>query len=232
METKVLKFEVKANTSQRRIEGYASTWDRDQIDDIIHHGAFAKTIRERGPKGANRIKVLWQHVEAMGIPLHMEEDSTGLFTDSKISKTRIGDEALELISDGVVDSMSIGFDIPAGKAEYRDDGWTRDIHEVKLLEYSPVTFACNEAALIQAVKNIESASHGAMKGRAPANLMAEIERLKALLEGREPLDTSGTRGNTAPPSDGIDPEFLRELQSVRETVGAFAFSATARTLKL
>src|SRR5690554_6621855 len=58
--------------------------------------------------------------------------------------------------DQVVDRMSIGFQIPAGKSEYDKDE-VRHIREVKLLEFSPVTFPMNEAAIITGVKQIEHA---------------------------------------------------------------------------
>src|SRR5690606_40163764 len=35
--------------------------NRDSDGDVIQRGAYAKTIQERGPQGANRIKFLWQH---------------------------------------------------------------------------------------------------------------------------------------------------------------------------
>jgi hypothetical protein len=57
--------------------------------------------------------------------------------------------------DGVVDQMSIGFSIPNGKSERDEDG-IRHIKEVKLFEFSPVTFPMNENAFIQSVKNAKN----------------------------------------------------------------------------
>lgn len=145
---KNLNFEYKANTDKRQFEGYASTWDRDLGGDQIITGAFKKTIMERFPK--NKIKILWQHNDPLGLPVHMEEDSKGLYVIGKISKTRLGDEALELMSDGVVDQMSIGYDVI--EDDLSEDGQTRFLKQLVLYEFSPVTFPMNPNADIVSVK--------------------------------------------------------------------------------
>lgn len=134
----------------RTFEGYASTWDKDLVGDIIMPGAFTKSINEAFP--AKRIKVLWNHGEPIGMPIEMREDERGLFVKGKISKTARGDEVLELMRDSVVDTMSIGFTIPAGKSELSGD--VRIIREVRLMEFSPVTFAANPMAAITDVKRL------------------------------------------------------------------------------
>jgi HK97 family phage prohead protease len=145
--------EFKSSDVEGRVfRGYASTYDTDQAQDTIQKGAFTKTISERG----DRVKVLWQHSEPIGKPVSIKEDDVGLYVEALVSKTRTGDEALELMKDGVVDQMSIGFSVPEGKSKIADDGG-RIITEIKLFEFSPVTFPCNEKAFILGVKNINEA---------------------------------------------------------------------------
>lgn len=149
---KNLGFEFKANADKREFEGYASTWDRDLGGDQILPKAFVKTIQERfieHPKKSG-IKILWQHNEPLGLPTHMEEDSKGLYVVGRISKTRLGDEALELMKDGVIDQMSIGYDVV--KDDISEDGQTRYLKELVLYEFSPVTFPMNPMADITSVK--------------------------------------------------------------------------------
>jgi len=145
---KNLGFEYKANADKREFEGYASTWDRDLGGDQILPKAFQKSILERFPN--KKIKILWQHNEPLGLPTHMEEDSKGLYVKGKISKTRLGDEAIELIRDGVIDQMSIGYDVV--KDDISEDGETRYLKELILYEFSPVTFPMNPMADITSVK--------------------------------------------------------------------------------
>lgn len=194
-------YEIKnslVDMDSRTFEGYASTWDLDQTGDIIHAGAFTKSIQEAFP--AKRIKVLWQHNEPLGMPLEMREDSNGLYVKGKVSKTRLGDEALELMRDGVVDRMSIGFMIPKGKADYDDEG-VRHIREVKLMEFSPVTFPANEAAVITGVKMINDAIHNGAHIQDMASLAKAIDDLKALIAKLEPESTPEP---IEPPSEDVE----------------------------
>jgi HK97 family phage prohead protease len=153
---KALNIEIKANSSKREVEAYASTFgNKDLVGDIVVKGAFSKTISEKFASGAkNDIKVLWQHMPSMpiGLPIHMEEDSKGLYTVSKLSNTRAADEALALVQDKVVDKMSIGYDVI--KDEYSTEG-ARLLKELKLYEYSLVTFPANEQADILGSKSME-----------------------------------------------------------------------------
>ena len=149
---KNLNFEFKAKAEDRTFEGYASTWDKDLGGDQILQGAFSKTIQERffqHPKKSG-IKILWQHSEPLGLPTHLEEDSKGLYVKGRISKTALGDDALELMRDGVVDQMSIGYDVV--KDDISEDGQTRYLKELVLYEFSPVTFPMNPQADIVSVK--------------------------------------------------------------------------------
>lgn len=153
--TKDINIEIKANLEKNEIEAYASTWDKDLGNDTITKGAFAKTIKERFSGGQKRdIKVLWQHDMSapLGLPIHMEEDSKGLYTVSKISDTPLGQQAMQLARDGVVDKMSIGYDTIQSK----DDGkGGRILSELKLYEYSLVTFPMNEKAGILQAKDMK-----------------------------------------------------------------------------
>ena len=185
MECKALNFKAEdTNLSQRTFAGYASTWDEDLGGDIITKGAFNKTMERK-----DRVKVLWQHNELIGKNLDMRTDSTGLFVEGKISKTRLGDEALELMNDRVIDQMSIGFSIPNGKSEYNEKG-NRLIHEVKLFEYSLVTFPMNEKAIITSVKSVAGAiKSGAYNASEIKELSEALAELNALLKSEPPKST-------------------------------------------
>ena len=200
--------------SSRTFEGYASTWDEDQVGDIIHQGAFKKSIIEGLP--ANRIKVLWQHDQPLGMPVEMSENDHGLYVKGKISRTRLGDEALELMRDGVVDRMSIGFSIPAGKSFF-DEAGRRNITEVKLMEFSPVTFPANESAVITSVKSLSEqiliAKSKGLVVNDSAELCKMLTELKALLEVNEPLQD--TRINEAEP-------LITECKDILHNLGDFA----------
>lgn len=152
MEYKALQFKAEnVDKDERIISGYASTWDVDQGNDKILRGAFSKTLSTN----ADRVKVLWQHQSdtPIGKPRVMREDDRGLYVESFIARTSKGDEALELAKEGIIDSMSIGFTLRADDVEQDEEG-VRMIRSLNLMEYSLVTWAMNEAAVITAVKSV------------------------------------------------------------------------------
>jgi HK97 family phage prohead protease len=202
--------ESSVDMDARTFEGYASTWSEDSVGDVIHRGAFAKSIAEAFP--AKRIKVLWQHNQPLGMPTEMREDDYGLYVRGKISKTVLGDEALELMRDGVVDRMSIGFMIPKGKSDYDDKG-VRNIREVKLMEFSPVTFPANEAAVITGVKSIQEALRNGAEITDARQLIKALDDLRALIAKAEPSED--TQPNEQPPD-------LSELKGLLSDLGSFA----------
>ncbi|GAA1925491.1 HK97 family phage prohead protease [Streptomyces durmitorensis] len=71
-------------------------------------GSFARSIRERGDK----VKLCVNH-ESRKLPIgratELRETADGLHAAFAVSATRDGDEALQLVRDGVVDSFSVGF---------------------------------------------------------------------------------------------------------------------------
>jgi HK97 family phage prohead protease len=207
MEYKRLALKDQAvDLDARTFQGYAATWDQDQVGDVIHRGAFAKSIKESFPKG--RIKILWQHRDPIGLPTEMREDDTGLFVKGRVSKTALGDEALELMRDEVVDSMSIGFVVPMGKSEYDEAEGIRHIREVKLYEFSPVTFPANEAAIITGVKSLEEAiRYGRFENREP--LMRALDNLKALISQAQPGQP------TADDDEPLSPEAKEIIRLIR-----------------
>lgn len=156
MRHKSLPTEFKVHAERREIEGYAATFGNvDAVSDVIESGAFTKTLRERMPK--NLIKVLRQHHQPIGVPVSAEEDSTGLFTVSKISRTPLGDETLTLVEDGVMDRMSIGYDVIKADFAVQAGRDVRLLKELKLYEYGPVIMAANDEAVVTAVKSLDDA---------------------------------------------------------------------------
>lgn len=176
-ETKSLTIEVKAE-AEGIITAYAAAFSNtDSYGDVIQRGAFAKTIVERGPSGSKKVKVLynhdtWEHLP-VGVPQALSEDSYGLLTSTKMSKTQLGQDIYTLAQEGALSEMSIGYS--AVKATYPDDevnrqtGIWRIIAEAKLYEYSFVPFPANESAVITGVKNM-------------ADLEREIARWKTIAE--------------------------------------------------
>lgn len=163
MEHKTVAFELASvDFEGRTFEGHAAVFGNiDQGGDIVHQGAFTKTLAERGGK----VKLLWQHNphEPIGRPLEMREDATGLFVKAIISDTARGRDALALLRDGAIGEMSIGYD--ALDKDYSQDKTggeertVRNLRTIKLWEISLVSFPMNEAARVTALKEQERAAN-------------------------------------------------------------------------
>lgn len=136
------------------VTGYYAAFNNvDLGGDLIEPGAFAKTIAERGPQGANRVMFLGEHdtYQKLGKPQVLKEDSYGLYHESKISQTTRGKDALILVDDGVWDSFSIGY-------RTITENRVNDVNHLKelyLYEGSLVTFPMNENAILTGVKSVD-----------------------------------------------------------------------------
>ena len=148
MHLKAFPADFKTN-AKREFHGHAAVFgNRDSHGDIIQPGAFTRTLNnDRG-----RIKVLWQHDPSnpIGKPVEMHEDETGLFVKARIADTTAGRDAMALIDAEIVTELSIGFSTVV--EEFDNEKEVRLLREVKLFEFSPVTWASNELARITAVK--------------------------------------------------------------------------------
>ena len=160
-----LDLQVRTDGDGRTIYGMAVPYDKEQrIDgsttEVFRKGAFADVI-----KAAHRVKLLRNHdmKNPIGRATLLRETDEGLYAEFKISKTREGDDALELVKDGALDHLSIGFQ-PL-KNRKRSDGVIERI-KAHLAEVSLVTFgAYGDMAAVTGVReevipptpNLESA---------------------------------------------------------------------------
>jgi uncharacterized protein len=146
-------FEVKSLDDSGKISGYASTFGNTDSDgDVIMRGAFANSIR-RARETGKYPKMLWQHDtrKIIGKYTHMEEDAHGLKIEGHlILEVEQAREAHALAKAGVLDSMSVGFNIPQGGSNMTNEG--RIITQADLWEVSLVTFPANEQAMLTSVK--------------------------------------------------------------------------------
>lgn len=154
IERKSMGCSIKSFDDEKNIvEGYASTFGGapDAYDDVVAKGAFAKTIRERG----DRIKFLFGHSwdSILGKVTDIYEDDHGLYFKAKISETEKGKEVMQLIKDGVIDRLSIGYGTV--KSDYDAVG-IRTLREVKLYEISAVGIPANDNAMITGAKSEKS----------------------------------------------------------------------------
>ena len=154
MQTLSFALELKGLDDAGIFEGYASVFgNRDGGGDIVEKGAFARTLRERGPKG---VKMLADHdpTKRIGVWEEMVEDERGLRVRGRLlTEKSIGKEAHIDLKAGALDGLSIGYIAKKFTLGTKKDEPRRLLHEVDLMEISPVTFPANGKARVTAVKS-------------------------------------------------------------------------------
>jgi HK97 family phage prohead protease len=162
--------------------------NEDLGGDVVHSGAFTKTLQERG----DRIRVLDSHqrysiLNVLGKPLSLKEiprdklpaevlekypEATGgLWAQTQfLLNTPEGNGAFLRIKAEAVDEFSFGYDTL--DEDFTDDEkghQVRNLRTLRLWEYSPVIFGMNPATTVTGVKSEDDAA-------APVSMGGEEEK--------------------------------------------------------
>jgi len=116
-----LEVRTGANQDGRTIYGIAVPWNApmritDSLVEEFEPGAFDHQIRAgRGQLGApvNRIVYAREHMPLGGTLIGrvsmMRNDGAGQYVEMRVAKTPVGDETLELVREGALPHLSVGF---------------------------------------------------------------------------------------------------------------------------
>ena len=154
MTTKFLDrpFDLKSVTDSGAFEGLASVYGNvDLGGDIVMPGAF----REFALTQDGSIRILDAHNIRLPIGKgKLVDTSTGLAMKGQLVLAVPQARAThELMKAGIVDGLSIGYDILPGGSHVRQDG-VRELRAIKLWEVSTTAFPMNQEARVSAVKTI------------------------------------------------------------------------------
>jgi HK97 family phage prohead protease len=156
VETKSFELEIKDADSSGMIRGYASTFGNvDQGLDVVDKGAFKKSIKEL--RGMFPILADHDPTKQIGWNLRAEEDDKGLYVEGKLDlNVQVAREKYSLaksaMENGVKMGLSIGYMTIKAEPD-RAQPTIRRLKELKLFEYSIVTFPMNTSAMITAMKS-------------------------------------------------------------------------------
>jgi len=143
----------------RTVKGYASVFNYpiETVESVlfgtttyIRPGAFGKTLQE----DRDQIKPLFNHghdptfgEKPLGVPKVMREDAHGLYVEFELDNTSYNDDLIVSMNSGALNSMSIGFmDRTENGIDHENN--VREIHDVRLYEFSLVPFPANRAATV------------------------------------------------------------------------------------
>lgn len=155
MERLTAPLEIKSAGKDGTFTGYAAVFGNvDLGDDIILPGAFksAKTTND----GKLRIAIGHQLDKLAGKATFVQ-DERGLYVEGKLSLgVSYVQDAYELMKDGVLNGLSVGFNIIRDGVDYeeREGKYIRIIKAAELWEFSLVPFGMNPEALVDSVKAV------------------------------------------------------------------------------
>ena len=154
METKEHRLSVKSLDEDGTFTGYASVFGTiDLHQEVVAAGAFSQSL-QKWERRRQMPKMLWQHDPKIPIGVWQEitEDDYGLFVKGKLLlDVRQGREAYALLKSGIVDGLSIGYEVVKAQRQPKQ----RVLETIELHEVSLVTFAANPAAKITAYKTLD-----------------------------------------------------------------------------
>ena len=149
---------AQVQSSGRTLTGYASVFNypidsgsthRPQTT-FVRPGAFTKTLAEN----RSQIQVLVNHgmdprwgLSPVATVKHIDQDSHGLRVEADIIDDPFFDPIVSSLKAGAFRAMSIQFETT--KESFSDDHTERNLDEIKLWEFGPVTFPANAAAVAQ-----------------------------------------------------------------------------------
>lgn len=162
IEKKSFALEFKDVDSQGMIRGYASTFGNiDLGNDVVDKGAFKKSIKEQQGK----FPILADHdpSKLIGWNLRADEDESGLLVEGQLDlNVQLAREKYSLVKNalknGIKMGLSIGYMVIKAEPD-RSSPMVRRLKELKLFEYSIVTFPMNTEAMVTSLKNMDAPVH-------------------------------------------------------------------------
>jgi hypothetical protein len=212
-ERKAFKLRIRELGDNGLFEGYASTFGNvDSYGDIVERGAFARTIDQND----GRFPILWQHRsdEPIGVSVEMSEDLHGLAVTGQLNlETQRGREAHSLLRQGAIKGLSIGFET----VKQTLLGGVRHLVEIRLWEFSVVTFPANDLATVTAVKTGEldelevalAAHRLAHTSQKEGRVLSDANRrlVESAIEALTALLAAADKGGNGPAAAREDPAY-------------------------
>lgn len=146
-------LEIKAADKDGTFTGYAAVFNNIDLGlDVIEPGAFksAKTTKD----GMLRVAI-GHNLDMLAGKSKFTQDERGLLVEAKLSLgVSYVRDRYELMRDGVLDGLSVGFNILKDGASYEQRAGkdVRVIKAAELWEFSIVPFGMNPEALVDSVK--------------------------------------------------------------------------------
>lgn len=251
MQTKAVHLDIKELDLEEGVfEGHAAVFNNvDLGGDVLMPGSMKRSLKNWA-SSKKALPILWQHNphEPIGVTVEAEEDDKGLKIKGKlILDVQRAREARALMQAGALGGLSIGYDVV-------EDNWTkegvRELHQIRLYEYSPVTWPMNpkagytnvksavsslpdleEIALeLTGIRTVAQKNDRPLSARDRKFAQEAIEHLKSLLSvDTEETDSAESHSDSPNEAKGLDtedinhsdPEAIHSLMEVRSLIAEF-----------
>jgi HK97 family phage prohead protease len=166
----------------RSISGIAVPWN---VEATVSDGTRVKFLPGSLPVKGKAPKLLKYHdsTQPVGVVTGRMDSEAGMLFTAKISKTRDGDDVVELIKDGAIDSVSVG--VNPIDASYDEDG-TLVVAKGEWMELSLVTAPAFAGAQITEV----AATEGSQQETAPVEATKDVQIESAAAVSAQPQTVS------------------------------------------
>lgn len=190
-------FQVR-ETQERTFEGIAVPYGKPA--DIA--GLYTETFERGAVESEGTVPLFWRHDEPIGVITRSEDAEDGYRITARISQTSRGNDAYQLLRDGAVGELSVGFE----PIEHRVDESTGDITRtrVALREVSLVPFgAYGDGARVTDVREQQHDTNHQTQTALERSTAAMAENTSAadLTEVREAVEDLGRRMDTLSTQD-------------------------------
>jgi HK97 family phage prohead protease len=142
--------------------GYLNAFgNKDSHKDIVHKGAFAKSIQERGPESNTPRKIAFLYAHNMSTPVgqftKLVEMDAGLYYEGKLDMVPfVKDTIIPQMKSGTLNNHSIGYNYVWEKGMYDEDKDEYHWKELETFEGSVLTMGSNEMTPFLGFKDFQS----------------------------------------------------------------------------
>jgi HK97 family phage prohead protease len=139
--------------------GYLNAFDvKDSQKDIVHRGAFTKSIAERGPESTTPRKIAFLYAHKMDVPIgkftKLQELTKGLYYEGPLDKIPfVTDTIKPQLKSGTLNNHSIGYNYVFDKGEYDEDKDEFHWYELEVFEGSLLVAGSNPETPFTGFKN-------------------------------------------------------------------------------
>lgn len=207
LQTRSFTIRADAAAEPRTVRGLAVPYGVeielfDGYFETIAPGALADRAED-----ATSLKLMWRHDEPIGLIISITETREGIEIVARFSDTQTARDAYQLVRDGVIDRLSIGF-IPLAFERTEDEaGLHTTITSLELREVSLVPFPAYDGATVTEVRNQPTPERTTPMTDAPAYALAsDLDDLRADITAMEQRATlAAAERGTTPAADKRTP---------------------------